>query len=107
MKAAVAIVFLLLALSAMSWLSAPVAFLSMPDFVYDLTWVGMEIGGFLALILVFFAIVALLSIGMLGVGLVVLIGLVLALLFGSVIIALPLCLLILFAWLISDEWSLC
>ncbi|KZN29416.1 hypothetical protein [Pseudoalteromonas luteoviolacea] len=107
MKAAVAIVFLLLALSAISWLSSPIALLSMPDFVYEMSWVGMEIGGFLALILIFFAFVALLSIGMLGVGLVVLIGLVLALLFGSVIIALPLCLLILFAWLISDEWSLC
>ncbi|KZN37253.1 hypothetical protein N474_07310 [Pseudoalteromonas luteoviolacea CPMOR-2] len=107
MKAAVAIVFLLLALSAMSWLSAPVAVLSMPEFVYEMSWVGMELGGFLALILVFFAVVALLSIGILGVGLVVLIGLVLALLFGSVVIALPLCLLIIFAWLISDEWSLC
>ena len=56
----------------------------------ELSWVGTELLGLLIGIVLVIAFIALISMGVMGLGLVLTIGLVLALLFNSVLIAIPL-----------------
>jgi uncharacterized membrane protein len=102
-------VFLILAAlflcSTISWLNAPLAWVSIPSFFNELSWVGMELAGLLVGIVLVIAFIALLSIGVVGLGLVLLIGIVLALLFNSIMIAVPLLMLVALGWLLSDGIS--
>jgi preprotein translocase subunit SecF len=65
----------------------------------------MELFTVLIGIIAFVAVVALLGMGLIGVFLVVLIGLVLALLFNSILIAFPLLLLVAVGWLVVEPES--
>ncbi|TMO66190.1 hypothetical protein [Pseudoalteromonas aurantia] len=102
-------VFLILAalflFSTISWLNAPLAWISIPNFFNELSWVGMELAGLLVGIILVIALFALLSMGVVGLALVVLIGVVLALLFNSIIIAVPLLMLVALGWLLSEGLS--
>ncbi|KZN42157.1 hypothetical protein N483_11570 [Pseudoalteromonas luteoviolacea NCIMB 1944] len=103
MKFMAIVISSLLILLLFSWLSIPLTTLGLSELFQGLGWVGIELFGFLLLMIVGFAIVALLSVGILGVGLVVLIGLVLAFLFNSAMIAIPLFLLVTLAWLVFEK----
>jgi hypothetical protein len=107
MKAAFILLISLVVLSALSWVSSPLAWLSVPEVVTDVSWVGIEMFSLFVAMIAVFAVLALLSIGLLGVLLVVLIGLVLALLFNSILIAVPLLFLVAIGWLVSDKEVLC
>ena len=72
----------------------------LPLIIADLSWVGIELFGVLVAII---AAIALLSAGLLGAGIIVCIGVILALLFGSVVIAWPLILIVCLCWLIADN----
>jgi hypothetical protein len=106
MKTVFLVLIALMVCSALSWLNSPLIWLSVPDFVLDLSWVGMELFTVLIGIIAFVAVVALLGMGLIGVFLVVLIGLVLALLFNSILIAFPLLLLVAVGWLVVEPESL-
>ncbi|RZQ54931.1 hypothetical protein C1E23_01200 [Pseudoalteromonas phenolica] len=103
MKTALILLAALLVISALSWIQTPVMFFVMPEFIWQISWVGMELFALLAGIIAVIALVALVSVGVIGLVLVVLIGLVLALLFNSIFIALPLLLLVGLAWLLKEE----
>jgi len=75
----------------------------LPLMIADLSWVGIELFGVLVAIIVAIAVIALISAGLLGAGIIVFIGVVLALLFGSVMIAWPLILIVCLCWLIADN----
>ncbi|MGB1291312.1 MAG: hypothetical protein ACPG5Z_04230 [Pseudoalteromonas sp.] len=75
----------------------------LPLIIADLSWVGIELFGVLVAIIVAIAAIALLSAGLLGAGIIVCIGVILALLFGSVVIAWPLILIVCLCWLIADN----
>ncbi|MBD1580919.1 hypothetical protein [Pseudoalteromonas sp. S16_S37] len=107
MKTAFLVLIALLICSTLSWLNSPLAWLSIPDFVMELSWVGMELFTVLVGTIAFIAIVALLGMGLIGAILVVLIGLVLALLFNSIVIVLPLLLLVGVGWLVMEPKSAC
>ncbi|TMP31536.1 hypothetical protein CWB99_04595 [Pseudoalteromonas rubra] len=107
MKAAFILLVGLVVLSALSWVSSPLAWFSIPDVVTDVSWVGIEMLSLFVAMIAVFALLALLSIGLLGVILVVLIGLVLALLFNSLLIAVPLLFLVAIGWLVSDKQVFC
>ncbi|AZZ99660.1 hypothetical protein [Pseudoalteromonas sp. R3] len=107
MKAAFILLISLVVLSALSWVSSPLAWLNVPEVVTDVSWVGIEMLSLFVAMIAVFAVLALLSIGLLGVLLVVLIGLVLALLFNSILIAVPLLFLVAIGWLVSDKEVLC
>ncbi|MCG7562580.1 MULTISPECIES: hypothetical protein [Pseudoalteromonas] len=107
MKAALILLIGLVVLSAFSWVSSPLAWFSVPEVILDVSWVGIEMLSLFVAMIAVFALLALLSIGLFGVILVVLIGLVLALLFNSVLIAIPLLFLVAIGWLVSDKQALC
>lgn len=75
----------------------------LPLMIADLSWVGIELFGVLIAIIAAIAVIALISAGLLGAGIIVFIGVVLALLFGSVMIAWPLILIVCLCWLIADN----
>ncbi|KTF12211.1 hypothetical protein [Pseudoalteromonas sp. H105] len=75
----------------------------LPLMIADLSWVGIELFGVLVAIIAAIAVIALISAGLLGAGIIVFIGVVLALLFGSVMIAWPLILIVCLCWLIADN----
>ncbi|WP_105167373.1 hypothetical protein [Pseudoalteromonas sp. T1lg23B] len=102
MKTVFLVLIALLLCSTLSWLSSPFAWLSIPDFFMDLSWVGMELFTVLVGTIAFIAVIALLGMGLIGAFLVVLIGLVLALLFNSILIAIPLLLLVGVGWLVYE-----
>jgi len=77
----------------------------LPLMIADLSWVGIELFGVLVAIIAAIAVIALISAGLLGAGIIVFIGVVLALLFGSVMIAWPLILIVCLCWLIADNKS--
>ncbi|MDK1289708.1 hypothetical protein [Pseudoalteromonas umbrosa] len=103
MKTVALILCALLGALLFSWLSIPYTALGLSDLFQELGWVGLEFFGFLLLMVCGIAIVALLSVGILGVGLVMLIGLVLAFLFNSVMIAIPLFMILVLAWLVFEK----
>lgn len=71
----------------------------------ELSWVGTELLGLLIGIVLVIAFIALISMGVIGLGLVLTIGLVLALLFNSVLIAIPLLMLVGLGWLLNEHLS--
>jgi hypothetical protein len=75
----------------------------LPLMIADMSWVGIELFGVLVAIIAAIAVIALISAGLLGAGIIVFIGVVLALLFGSVMIAWPLILIVCLCWLIADN----
>lgn len=77
----------------------------LPLIIADLSWVGIELFGALVAIIAAIAAIALISAGLLGAGIIVCIGVILALLFGSVMIAWPLILIVCLCWLIADNKS--
>ena len=103
MKTALILLAALIFVSALSWVQTPVMFFAMPEFIWEISWVGIELFALLACIIAVIALVALVSVGVIGLVLVVLIGLVLALLFNSIFIALPLLMLVGLAWLLKEE----
>jgi len=107
MKTALILLAALLLISALSWVQTPVMFLAMPEFIWDISWVGIELFALLVGVIAVIALLALISVGVIGVVLVVLLGLVLALIFNSILIALPLLMLVGLAWLLKEETTLC
>ena len=103
MKTALILLAALLFISALSWVQTPVMFFAMPELIWEISWVGIELFALLIGIIAVIALVALVSVGVIGLVLVVLIGLVLALLFNSIFIALPLLMLVGLAWLLKEE----
>ena len=75
----------------------------LPLSIADMSWAGLEVIGALVAVIAVVAGVALFTIGLLGAGVVALIGVVLAFLFGSVMIAWPLLLIAALCWLIADN----
>ncbi|MFY8327656.1 hypothetical protein [Pseudoalteromonas sp. ZZD1] len=75
----------------------------LPLIIADLSWVGIELFGALLSVVAVIAVIALVSAGLLGAGIIVGVGVVLALLFGSVMIAWPLLLIVCLCWLIADN----
>ena len=75
----------------------------LPLWIADLSWVGIELFGALVAVVVVIAIIALVSVGLIGAGLIIGVGVVLALLFGSVMIAWPLLLIVFLCWLVADN----
>ncbi|MBQ4849184.1 hypothetical protein [Pseudoalteromonas sp. MMG012] len=105
MKTVFLILIALFLYSTISWLNAPLAWLSISNFMGELSWVGMELAGLLVGIVAVIALFALVSIGVVGLGLVLLVGGILALLFNSVVIAIPLLMLVGVGWLLSEGVS--
>ncbi|MBE0377760.1 MULTISPECIES: hypothetical protein [Pseudoalteromonas] len=75
----------------------------LPLWIADLSWVGIELFGALVAVIVVIAVIALVSVGVLGAGLIVGVGVMLALLFGSLMIAWPLLLIVCLCWLVTDN----
>jgi len=75
----------------------------LPLWIADISWAGLELVGALAAIVAVVAVVALVTMGLVGVGVVALVGTVLALLFGSLMIAWPLLLVAVLCWLVADN----
>ncbi|MCF6434994.1 MULTISPECIES: hypothetical protein [Pseudoalteromonas] len=105
MKTVFLVLIALLICSTLSWLSSPLSWLSIPDFFMNLSWVGIELITVLIGTIAFIAVIALLGMGLIGAFLVVFIGLVLALLFNSILIAIPLLLLVGLGWLVFEPVS--
>ncbi|WP_338365309.1 hypothetical protein [uncultured Pseudoalteromonas sp.] len=74
-----------------------------PLWIADMSWVGLELAGVLVAIIAVVAVVTLVTMGLLGAGIVALVGTVLALLFGSVMIAWPLLFVAVLCWLVLDN----
>ncbi|WMS91402.1 hypothetical protein [Pseudoalteromonas sp. HL-AS1] len=72
----------------------------LPLWIADISWAGLELVGALAAII---AVVALITMGLVGAGVVALAGTVLALLFGSIMIAWPLLFVAVLCWLVADN----
>ena len=72
----------------------------LPLWIADISWAGLELVGALAAIV---AVVALITMGLAGAGVVALAGTVLALLFGSIMIAWPLLFVAVLCWLVADN----
>ncbi len=75
----------------------------LPLWIADISWAGLELVGALAAIVAVVAVVALVTMGLVGVGVVALVGTVLALLFGSLMIAWPLLFVAVLCWLVADN----
>jgi hypothetical protein len=75
----------------------------LPLWIADISWAGLELVGALAAIIVVVAVVALITMGLVGAGVVALAGTVLALLFGSIMIAWPLLFVAVLCWLVADN----
>jgi len=75
----------------------------LPLSIADMSWAGLEVVGALVAVIALVAGVALFTIGLIGAGVVALVGVVLAFLFGSVVIAWPLLLIAALCWLIADN----
>ncbi|MDW7550434.1 hypothetical protein HUZ36_13770 [Pseudoalteromonas sp. McH1-7] len=107
MKVVAGIFFALVCLLALSWVSLPLMWLDISDLQLemgvDLGWVGFEILALLLAIVALVVIVALLSAGILGLLLIVFIGLVMTLLFNSLIVLFPLICIIAIVWLVVDK----
>jgi len=75
----------------------------LPLWIADISWAGLELVGALAAIITVVAVVALVTMGLVGAGIVALVGTVLALLFGSLMIAWPLLFVAVLCWLVADN----
>ncbi|MDO6462864.1 hypothetical protein [Pseudoalteromonas carrageenovora] len=75
----------------------------LPLWIADISWAGLELVGALAVIIAVVAVVALVTMGLVGAGVVALVGTVLALLFGSLMIAWPLLFVAVLCWLVADN----
>jgi hypothetical protein len=75
----------------------------LPLSIADMSWAGLEVVVALVAVIALVAGVALFTIGLIGAGVVALVGVVLAFLFGSVVIAWPLLLIAALCWLIADN----
>ncbi|MBQ4856794.1 hypothetical protein V6237_02295 [Pseudoalteromonas carrageenovora] len=75
----------------------------LPLWIADISWAGLELVGALAAIITVVAVVALVTMGLVGAGIVALVGTVLALLFGSLMIAWPLLFVAVLCWLVIDN----
>ncbi|GEB69843.1 hypothetical protein PC2016_0517 [Pseudoalteromonas carrageenovora] len=75
----------------------------LPLWIADISWAGLELVGALAAIVAVVAVVALVTMGLVGAGVVALVGTVLALLFGSLMIAWPLLFVAVLCWLVADN----
>jgi hypothetical protein len=75
----------------------------LPLWIADIGWAGLELVGVLAAIVVVAALASLITMGLIGAGVVALAGTVLAFLFGSVVIAWPLLFAAVLCWLIADN----
>lgn len=75
----------------------------LPLWIADISWAGLELVGALAAIVAVVAVVALVTMGLVGAGGVALVGTVLALLFGSLMIAWPLLFVAVLCWLVADN----
>ena len=75
----------------------------LPLWIADLSWVGIELFAGLVAIIAVIAGIALVSVGLLGAGLIIGIGISLALLFGSLVIVWPLLLIVFVCWLVTDN----
>tara|TARA_B110000196_G_C20866947_1_gene530159 strand:+ start:157 stop:483 length:327 start_codon:yes stop_codon:yes gene_type:complete len=75
----------------------------LPLWIADISWAGLELVGALAVIVAVVAVVALVTMGLVGAGIVALVGTVLALLFGSLMIAWPLLFVAVLCWLVADN----
>jgi hypothetical protein len=75
----------------------------LPLWIADISWAGLELVGALAAIVAVVTVVALVTMGLVGAGIVALVGTVLALLFGSLMIAWPLLFIAVLCWLIADN----
>ncbi|QMW14914.1 hypothetical protein H3302_02030 [Pseudoalteromonas sp. MT33b] len=75
----------------------------LPLSIADMSWAGLEVVGALVAVIALVAGVALFTIGLIGAGVVALVGVVLAFLFGSVVIAWPLLLIAALCWMIADN----
>ena len=73
----------------------------LPLWIADLSWVGIELFAGLVAIIAVIAGIALVSVGLLGAGLII--GISLALLFGSLVIVWPLLLIVFVCWLVTDN----
>ncbi|PCK30576.1 hypothetical protein [Pseudoalteromonas piscicida] len=107
MKVVAGILFALVFLLALSWVSLPLMWLDISDLQlgmgFDLGWVGFEILTLLFAIVALVVLAALLSAGILGLLLIVFIGLVMTLLFNSLIALFPLICIIAIVWLVVDK----
>ena len=74
-----------------------------PLWIADMSWVGVELVSVLIAIVAVAAIAALVTLGLIGAAAVAVIGTVLALLFGSVMIAWPLLFIAVLCWLVADN----
>ncbi|AQP99343.1 MULTISPECIES: hypothetical protein [Pseudoalteromonas] len=74
-----------------------------PLWIADISWAGLELVGAFAAIVAVVVVVALVAMGLIGAGVVALVGTILALLFGSVIIAWPLLFIAIVCWLVADN----
>ncbi|KPH56908.1 hypothetical protein AMS58_00210 [Pseudoalteromonas porphyrae] len=75
----------------------------LPLWFTDLSWIGIELVGALLAVLAVIVCIALVGVGLLGAGIAVSLGLLIALLFGSLMIAWPLLLIAFLCWLVSDN----
>ncbi|WP_024610642.1 hypothetical protein [Pseudoalteromonas sp. TB64] len=71
-----------------------------PLWIADISWVGLELVGALVAIVSVVAVVALMTMGLVGVGIVALVGTVLALLFGTAMITWSLLFVAVLCWLV-------
>lgn len=107
MKVVAGILLTLVFLLALSWVSLPLIWLDISDLQldmgFDLGWFGFEILTLLFAIVALVVLGALLSAGVLGLLLIVFIGLVMTLLFNSLIVLFPLICIIAIVWLVVDK----
>ncbi|PAY00677.1 hypothetical protein CKO50_14340 [Pseudoalteromonas sp. HM-SA03] len=107
MKVVAGILLALVFLLVLSWVSLPLIWLDISDLQldmgFDLGWFGFEILTLLFAIVALVVLGALLSAGVLGLLLIVFIGLVMTLLFNSLIVLFPLICIIAIVWLVVDK----
>ncbi len=75
----------------------------LPLWFTDLSWIGIELVGALLAVLAVIVCIALVGVGLLGAGIAVSLGLLIALLFGSLMIAWPLLFIGVLCWLVADN----
>ncbi|MFC3033593.1 hypothetical protein ACFOEE_13780 [Pseudoalteromonas fenneropenaei] len=105
MKTISAIFIIFLLFLVLPLMQSPIVWFSVGDWLSDISWVGLELLGVVAVVGVVLALLAFISVGVIGTVLLAILAAILFMLFNSLVIALPLLLILIVYWLVSDSKS--
>ncbi|WP_462173499.1 hypothetical protein [Pseudoalteromonas xiamenensis] len=103
MKTVFIALLILILFMALPLTQSPIVWFSMGDWLADCDWVGLELLSSIAVIIAIFVVITLISLGIFAAVLMALFAGLLALLFNSAFILLPLGLILLVYWLVTDK----